>query len=225
VVHNGVDAARFSPSRAAASLRGELGIDERAPVLGFAGRISPEKGIALLVEASRRLRQIMPEVRVIVAGDSGYRAQLERSCVEAGLANTVKLLGFVREVERVYATADVMASPSTADGCPNAILEAMAMGRAVVATRVGGTAEIVRHGVDGVLVEPGDAAAFVDEAALLLGSPLRRAELGGAAARAVRERFSAEGQAARLAAILRWATAELELPEVVRRRVASDGVG
>jgi len=206
VVHNGVDVARFAGARATRSLRGELGLGD-APVVALAARIAPEKGTALLVEVCLLLRRLVPGVRVLVAGDSGWRPLLARAFADAGLDGTALLLGFVREVERVYATADVVLSTSSDEGCPNALLEAMAMARAVVATRVGGTVEIVRDGTDGLLAPSGDARAIADHVAGLLASPSRRASLGEAAAASVRARFAVDKQVERLATILHWAAA------------------
>ncbi len=204
VLHNGVDVGRFTPARAVRPLRGELGLDG-APVVALAARIAPEKGTDLLVSVCARLRREVPGVRVLIAGDSGWRPLLERALAAAGLDDgTVRMLGFVREVERVYATADVVLSTSSDEGCPNALLEAMAMGRTVVATGVGGTVEIVRDGQDGLLVPSGDAAAVAGAVARLLARPEQRAALGRAAAARVLARFSVEKQVERLAGILRW---------------------
>jgi glycosyltransferase involved in cell wall biosynthesis len=200
VLHNGVDTARFSPGRAVKTLRGELGLDG-GPVVALATRIAPEKGTALLVEVCRLLARRLSSVRVLIAGDSGWRPHLAQAIARAGLDGTVRLLGFVREVERVYATADVVLSTSIDEGCPNALLEAMAMGRAVVATAVGGTVELIRDGVEGMLV-PTDGAAITDALAGLLSSAPRRARLGEAAAERVRRQFAVERQVERLATLL-----------------------
>jgi glycosyltransferase involved in cell wall biosynthesis len=207
VVHNGVDTERFSSARRIAPMRAELGIPEAAPVLAFVGRIAPEKGPELLVDAFANVASRLPELRLIVAGDSAWRSRLETALAARGLFGRARLLGFVRDVERVYATADVVVSTSQAEGCPNAVLEAMAMGRAVVATRVGGTAEIVRDGVDGRLVPRGDATACADAVMELVCDEAERRRLGSAAAARVAERFSLDGQVARLAAVIRWAVA------------------
>jgi glycosyltransferase involved in cell wall biosynthesis len=219
VVHNGVDPVRFDARRGVRGMRGELSLHRSTPVVGFVARIAPEKGIDLLLEVTRRLIGLTPGVRLIIAGDSGWRPALQRRFAEEGLASAVRLLGFVREIERVYATCDVVISTSTAEGCPNALLEAMAMGRPVVATRVGGTEEIVRDGIDGLLAVPGDAAGLARAVAELLVSPDRRAAIGAAAAARVRERFSVAVQVGKLAAILQWA-AGFPAPARAGERVA-----
>lgn len=207
VVHNGVDTERFSPARRAVvtPLRDELGLAPGAPVVGFVGRLSPEKGLGLLVEGCARLVARRPDVRVVIAGDSAWRGRFEQRLAAAGLTRAVRLAGFILEIERVYATADVVISTSEAEGCPNALLEAMAMGRPVVATEVGGTAEVVRDGVDGLLVPPGDAEALASRVDALLGAAAWREAMGERAARHVADHFSLEAQVGRLAEVLHWA--------------------
>jgi glycosyltransferase involved in cell wall biosynthesis len=202
VLHNGVDTARFSPALDAAAARAALGLDARAPVVALAGRLSPEKGLDLLLDVCRALRAQLPRVQVLVAGDSHWRGRFDRAVAGAQLEGTVRRLAFVPAVERVYAAADVVISTSHTEGCPNTLLEAMAMGRAVVATAVDGTREIVRDGSDGLLVAPGDAAALAARVAELLRSPARRGELGRAALSTVRRRFTLDAQLAALAQIL-----------------------
>ena len=224
VIHNGVDTERFSAARRVPSLRGDLRIPAGAPVIAFVGRISPEKGTGLLIDACRELKARVPNLRLLLAGDSGWRGKLEEALAQNGLSKMVRILGFVRDVERVYATADVVISTSAAEGCPNALLEAMAMGRAVAATSVGGTTEIVRDGVDGVLVPPGDARAFAEAVAGLIASPGRRQALGAAAAQQVVAHFSLRSQVERLGEILHWvAGREMAQPEAAVKVAAGEG--
>lgn len=205
VIHNGVDTQRFSPARRLPAARAALGLAPGVPIVGFVGRLAPEKGTELLLEVAARLRERVPRVQVLVAGDSGWRPALEARLAERRLGGTVRLLGFVRDIESVYAASDVVISTSEAEGCPNAVLEAMAMGRVVVATRVGGTAEILRDGTDGALVPAGAATELSAEVERLLAEPERRMALGQAAARHVAERFSLEAQVRRLAEVVWWA--------------------
>lgn len=222
VVYNGVDTARFSPVVDRGAARAALGLDPAAPVVALAARLAPEKGMDLLLDACRALRAEIPRVQVVIAGDSRWRARFDRACRAAGLDGTVRRLAFVPAIERVYAAADVVVCTSRTEGCPNALLEAMAMGRAVVATAVGGTNELVRDGVDGRLVTPGDPAAFAACLAGLLRSPARRGELGRAALATVRRRFALDVQLGALARILLWAAGR---PEPVERVAPCANVG
>ncbi|HZS40383.1 MAG TPA: glycosyltransferase family 4 protein [Polyangia bacterium] len=205
VVYNGVDTARFSPTIDRGAARAALGLDERAPVVALAARLSPEKGTELLLEICRALQVQVPRVQVLVAGDTRWRARFDGACRAAGLDGTVRRLAFVPEVERVYAAADVVLLTSRTEGCPNALLEAMAMGRPVVATAVDGTIELVRDGVDGLLVPQSDPEGFAERVAELLVSAPRAGALGRAALATVRRRFTLDAQLARLAQILHHA--------------------
>lgn len=202
VLHNGVDTARFSPDLDRAAARAALGLDGDVPVVALVARLSPEKGISFLVDVARRLKAEVPSVRLVVAGDGNWRARFDAACRAAELDGTVQRLGFVAHVERVYAAADVVLSTSETEGCPNTLLEAMAVGRPVVATAVDGTAEVIRDGLDGILAWPGAPAAFAARVAELLRSPSLRSELGRAAVATVRRRFALDAQLGRLAHIL-----------------------
>jgi glycosyltransferase involved in cell wall biosynthesis len=202
VLYNGVDTNRFSPAVDRAAARAALGLGASVPVVAFAARLSPEKGINLLLDVCLGLQAQVPRVQVLVAGDGKWSGRFDEACRALGLDGTVRRLTFVPEVERVYAAADVVLLTSQTEGCPNALLEAMAMGRPVVATAVDGATELLRDGIDGLLVAPGHAGVFATRVAALLRSSSRASELGRAALATVRRRFTLEAQLARLAQIL-----------------------
>lgn len=210
VVHNGVDTRRFSARVDRSAARASFGLGAGVPVVALAARLSPEKGISFLIDVCQLLRAQVPTVQVLVAGDGNWRSRFDDVCRQAGLGDTVRRLGFVPDVERVYAAADVVLSTSETEGCPNALLEAMAMGRAVVATAVDGTTELIRDGVDGMLAWSASPATFAARVAELLESPSRRSEVAQAARRTVRRRFALDVQIARLAQILRHAAGRRE---------------
>ena len=117
---------------------------------------------------------------------------------DLGLGETVRFTGAVADVRTALAAMDVFVLPSRAEGMSNALLEAMAAGRPVVATAVGGTLEAVDAERTGILVPPGDPAALAGAAVGLLADPARAAAVAGAAARQVAERFGARQMVARL---------------------------
>ena len=186
--------ARRAPK---AQAREALGIDPGAPVIAVLGRISDWKGQEVLVQALAA-----PELRErgtigLLAGEAWPGAE-ERTQRVLALADTLGVrdrlhaLGFREDVETVYGAADVIAVPSTApDPLPGAAIEAAAAGCAVVASAHGGLPEIIRDGVTGRLVAPGDATALARAAAELIDDPIERARLGVAAAADVRDRFAA----------------------------------
>jgi len=158
IVSNGVDAERFKPM-ARAQARTALGIERDARVIVCVSRLSHEKGIDVLVDA---MKQMHDATRLYVIGDGAERAALAARVQAAGLEGRVSL-ALTRpheEIPRWLAAADVVALPSRTEGMPNAVLEALACGRPVVATAVGGTRELIANPALGTLVPPDDAGAL-----------------------------------------------------------------
>jgi glycosyltransferase involved in cell wall biosynthesis len=176
----GVDVDRFSPLRADRTLRSRWEIPPGATMVLAVGRLVAKKGFTHLVEAARRV----DDVYVVVAGDGDLRRPLEEQARAAG--NRVRFVGALdREtVARALAAADVVAVPSVVDaagnvdGLPNTVLEALASGRAVVASRVAGIPDVVRDGVTGLLVAAGDAEALAAALQRLARDPAERERLG-----------------------------------------------
>jgi glycosyltransferase involved in cell wall biosynthesis len=186
---NGVDVARF---RAAAedregvrSLRARLGLPEGAPVVGFVGRLTRDKGIAELLEAFDRLSRELPEARLLLLGDFESGDPVPRALADRLRADPrVVLPGFVRDTAPYYPLMDVLAFPSHREGFPNAPLEAAATEVPTVGFGVTGTVDAVADGETGRIVPPGDVAAL----AAALAAYLRDEELRRRHGRAARER-------------------------------------
>jgi glycosyltransferase involved in cell wall biosynthesis len=166
LVKNGVDRALFRP-RDRAEARAALGLPAKGRIALYVGRLEPQKGLGELIEAFARVAQGGPqETRLVLVGDGAMRAELERKAARLG---TVTLAG-VRppaEVAQFLGAADVLVLPSWAEGTPNVVLEALASGRPVIASRVGGIPDVVEEGRTGLLVPPRDVRA--------LGEALRKA--------------------------------------------------
>jgi glycosyltransferase involved in cell wall biosynthesis len=163
-----------------------------APVVLAAGRLSPEKGFAVLVEAAARV----PAAGFVLFGDGPERDKLEGRVRDLGIADRFRMPGFTRELDRLLPWADVVVLPSFTEGMPNVALEASAAGVPVVATAVGGTPEAVADGETGYLVPPGDPTALVDRILALLRDVPTRRRMGAAGRRRMRDEFSFEAQAA-----------------------------
>jgi glycosyltransferase involved in cell wall biosynthesis len=194
VIHDGL---ALTPSRAARSeARETLGIAADHPAVALLGRISDWKGQDVLVRALAEPALRERGVIALLAGDAwpGAEVRLQRVLAVAerlGVRARVRQLGFRDDVESVYGAADVVAVPSTQpDPLPNAALEAAAAGCAVVASGHGGLPEIIRDGITGLLVTPGDPAALAAGVARLLDDPSLRERLGAAAGADVRQRFA-----------------------------------
>ena len=188
IVPYGVDVDRFSPLRADRTLRSRWEIPPGATMVLALGRLVTKKGFTHLIEAARRVE----DVHVVVAGEGDLRSELEQQARAAG--NRVRLVGALdRETAaRALAAADVVVVPSivdaagNVDGLPNTVLEALASGRAVVASRVAGIPDVVEDGVSGLLVTAGDPEALAAVLQRLARDPAERERLGRQArARAV----------------------------------------
>jgi glycosyltransferase involved in cell wall biosynthesis len=184
VVHNGV--ALEPPSEAGASeLRARLAVGPGGVRLATVASLTPKKGLDVLVCALARLKAAGVDCAAALAGEGAERRRIEASIARLGLADRVHLLGAVVNVADVLGAADLFVLPSRVEGLPLALLEAMAAGKPVIATAVGGVPEVVESNVNGVLVPPNDEAALADAIAALARSPEERARLGDAARRTI----------------------------------------
>jgi glycosyltransferase involved in cell wall biosynthesis len=187
IIPNGVDLALFDRPPTT-DLRAELGLADGTVLFVGAGRLAPQKDWPTLLAAVERYAG--PPAFWAVAGEGAERPALEATIAARGLADRVRLLGLRDDVTDLLAAADALVLSSTYEGLPNIVLEAMAAGRPVVATTVGGTPELVRPET-GLLVPPGDPAALSAAlAALAARSPAERAAMGTAARDHVRATYS-----------------------------------
>jgi len=169
-------------------LRAELGVSQSAPVIGTLTVLRPEKGLDVLVEAAALLTQEFPDLLALIAGAGPEEGRL-RSLVRArGLEPTVRLLGFRPDIADVLASLDVAVFSSEREGSPLAVLESMAAGKPIVATRVGGIPALVKHEEHALLAPPREPLALAQEVARLL----RDRELGERLGRKARERQQRE---------------------------------
>lgn len=190
-IPNGVDLSRFVQAGRLQAREG-LGLVPEAPVICTVGRLDPVKDQVGLVRAFAGLLPAHPEATLVIAGEGPCRDGLARVSVDLGVANRVRLLGECRDVPGVLNAADVFALPSIAEGMSNTVLEAMASGLPVVATRVGGNPELVEDDVTGRLVPIRDPAALREALAAYLDDPHLRAMHGKASRQRVVECFSLE---------------------------------
>jgi glycosyltransferase involved in cell wall biosynthesis len=179
-------------SRPRADVRAELGIPADAPVIGTVSVLRAQKALDLLLDATDWVRREVPQVRVLIAGDGPLRPALEAQAASLGLGNVVDFLGVRSDVADVLSALDVAVLSSDYEGSPLAVLEYMAAGKAVVATRVGGLPEMITHGSEGLLVEPRDAAGLSDAIVSLLRDENRRRAMGAAAHERQRTEFDIE---------------------------------
>ncbi len=171
VLYNGIvveDFARANDPGIRQRVRRELGIAADEPVVGIIGRILPVKNHPGLLRAMTQVRQRLPGARLLIVGDGPDRAACERLTDELGLRDAVSFAGQRDDVPAMLAAMDVVAMPSHHEGYPYAVLEALAAGRPVVATAVGGLPEMIDSGRNGLLVPAGDTDALADALAKAL---------------------------------------------------------
>lgn len=198
-VYNGID---VPPRSNGAGLRAELGLPADAPLAGEIARLCDVKGQRELIRAAASV----PELRVVLVGEDleaggAFRAGLEREATELGVADRVRFTGYRDDADALLDELDVFVLPSWIEGLPLTVLEAMAHGKPVVATGVGGTPELVVDGETGVLVPPRDPDALAAALRELAADPDRARRLGEAGRRRVEERFSAEAMTSRVLAV------------------------
>lgn len=195
VTYNGVDVSLFSPGASdRVEARLQLGIEGGAIVVGTVGRLSADKGGQDdLIWAVSEARKTYPQLRLLVVGDGPLRPRLEKMagelCKDAG---TAIFAGVRADVARMLSAMDIFVLPSLKEALPIAVLEAMAMGVPVVATRVGGVPEVVLDGTTGLLVPPGDRAALRDALLRLAGDACLRGRLGRAGQARVHAEFTVD---------------------------------
>jgi glycosyltransferase involved in cell wall biosynthesis len=194
---NGVDASRFSPTperiRRGAELRRELGIPSLAPVLGFVGRLTCDKGVPELVEAFLQLSDQFPDLRLLLLGCFEEEDPLPvqtRRCIE--MNRHVIFAGLIEDTAPYYALMDVLVLPSHREGFPNVVLEAHAAGKPVVAARATGVVDAVVDDETGLLFPVGDAAALTNALARLLTDKTLASKLGLAGQERIKREFRQE---------------------------------
>jgi glycosyltransferase involved in cell wall biosynthesis len=204
VLPNAIRPERFdSPDPAA---RGELERLFSRPVthiVGAAGRLSPEKGFDVLIDAVQAVARSHPSAGFVLFGEGGQREALERRIAKRGLMGRFVLAGFRPDMDRLVPHLDLLVQSSHTEGMPNVVLEACAAGVAVVATSVGGTPEIIVDGTTGLLVPPGDSSALARSILELLGDHRRRRDIAAAGRQRVRSSFTFEEQASRYLGLFR----------------------
>ena len=217
VIPNGIDLGRFAPDgRARAEVRRELGVPEGAWVVGTVGRLVDLKNQALLLRALAPTGQ-----HVVVGGDGPERASLERTIRELGVGDRMHLAGQRADVPRLLAAFDVFALPSTSEGLPLVLPEAMAMALPVVATRVGGVPQVVDDGVTGFLVASRDEAALREHLVALAADPARARAFGARARELALERYSLDRMWAGYRAIYQRVAARRQSAPTVTARFRS----
>jgi glycosyltransferase involved in cell wall biosynthesis len=200
VVYSGIDCSTLSQDHSGQQARSRLGIPAHALVLGTVANLFSRKGYHVLLQALPKILASVQHAHYVVVGkgEAEYESRLQSLARQLNVADRVHFVGFQSSVEPYLAAMDLYVHPALMEGFGIAVLEAMAMARAVVATAVGGVPEIIRHGETGLLVPSGDPEALATAVIQLLTDPARRVQLGRAGRERVLKDFTVEAMMCRL---------------------------
>lgn len=190
VIENGIDVEKYGPAADREALRIRSGLDPAPRYLIHVARHHPVKDQAMLLRGFASAA--LPDVELLMVGDGPLRSDLEALARELGIADRVRFLGIRRDVAELLRAADAFALTSVSEAASLTLLEAMATGLPVIVTDVGGNPEIVRDGIDGLLVPRGDWVACGAAIRKLFGTPGWMAKLGASARIRVREKYRLE---------------------------------
>jgi glycosyltransferase involved in cell wall biosynthesis len=189
LIENGVDPAAFR--NGTNRVRAELNL-QSSPVIGYVGRLAPEKGIDVLLNSIPGIVKHCPDAQVILVGDGPMCNQLAELAQTLGIDSSVKFLGVRRDMADLYRTMDILVLPSRDEGLPMTILEALAAGKAVVASSVGQIPRVIHNYETGLLVQPGSRQQLTDAIVKLLRSPQLIDKLSLQGQQLVNREFTAE---------------------------------
>lgn len=191
-IYNGIDTDYFSPREPSAELAESLGFPNGTPVVGIVGRLHPDKGQDMFIRAAARIHEARPDVRFLIVGEGPARSEFQGLARDLGMAEAIVFAGDREDVPDLLALMDVFVLTSLAESLPNAVLEAMACERPVVATNVGGVPELVTEGETGWLVPAGDPEIIAERVLRVIGDGELASKMGAVARQRVLDEFSSQ---------------------------------
>jgi glycosyltransferase involved in cell wall biosynthesis len=203
-VRNAIDPSLFDEVSAEYASRDFLrphGLNGDGPLIGIIGRMSPEKGHSVFLEAFPRVLTKVPNAKAVFLGTGQEEGRLRSICAEKGLQNHVHFIGFRENIATWYPVFDLVVLPSLSEGLPNVAMEAMLFSKPIVATAVGGVPEVVEDAVTGRLVPARKATELADAIVDVMSNPRLMAEYGGRGRKKVLEEFSPQIRAKSMIAV------------------------
>ena len=188
-IPNGIDTKIFHPAAKSNYLHSLINIPPEAPLVGFIGRLSPEKGPEMFVRVAQLAHKRLKNCHFILVGEGPMRGELQNEIDEYDLANHVHIVGLQRDMTKIYPCLDLLVSTSYSEAMPLVIVEAMASGLPVVATNVGGVVDIVEVGGTGLLKRPGDTEGLANDVVTVMANNATRIQMGEAARKRAEEKF------------------------------------
>jgi len=189
VLYDGVDLQEFRPRNIDHELRRSLHLEDASPIVGCIGRLDPRKGHCYVIQALSKLSSDYPNIRLILVGDGDQRERLTKLGQQLGVAEKIMFVGTQKDVRRYLSLLDVFVLPSLQEALSISLIEAMAMGKAVLATNVGGIPEVVTDGEDGLLVPSHNEQRLAEGIRVLIENKPLADRLGSSARRKVEEKF------------------------------------
>ena len=191
-IYNGIENIRSVSGKETSSLRKELGIPRNHTVMGTVAQFSEKKGLAYLIKSASILLEHRKDVNFLLVGDGTIMGDLKQLCHNLKIGENVIFTGERSDIPEMLSLIDIFVLPSIREGLPLAILEAMACGKAVIATNVGGVPEVVKNGISGILVPPKDPEALHCAMNELLGNRGKLKKMGYNGKRVSIESFSSK---------------------------------
>ena len=163
VMYNGIDGARFNINKIGSPAKSELlPVNDDDFVIGTAVVLSEQKGLKYFIDAAAKVCSTYPNIKFVIAGDGPLRGQLEEQAVQLSLQDNLFFLGYQSEIPKIVSCYDIYLMTSLWEGLPLSLIEALALGKPVIATDVGGNAEVIQQGENGFIVEPQNVSAIRD---------------------------------------------------------------
>lgn len=180
VIYNGIDISDWQPGSEhnTRDLKRELGIDDSAKIVGAVSTLHPRKGHRYLIEAAKDVCSRKPNVRFLIVGDGQLKGQLQQLAFRLNLGRHVIFTGYRKDISKLISIMDILVQPSVEEGFGITLLEAMAAGKPVIGTEVGGIPEIIKGGVNGLLVPPRDPSSLSRAIQKLLNNPEQAKYMG-----------------------------------------------
>lgn len=203
IIYNGVDIQRFNPASNPVKRREELGVRPESKLIGCVGNMRPVKGQRYLLEAAKEISNEFPNTHFVFVGGGELRTELIKMSDNLGLSDAVHFPGIREDIPEWLGCMDVCVLPSLSEGFSNTLLEYMAAGKAVVATRVGGNPEVIVHGKNGLLANKGDCKDLTEKILFLLRDEQEALRLGLEARKHVEFQFSVEKMVERYQGLLK----------------------
>lgn len=219
-VYNGVDPSAFPSLPDRKKVREELGIAS-GPVLVMIARLTEQKGHRFLLQACPNLLNTWPQFCCVFVGTGELQGSLYRMAMDLGVDKACRFVGVRDDIADVLAAADVVVLPSLSEGFPFVLLEALAMGCPVIASRVNGVPELIEDHKNGLLVPPRDSPALAAAIREILGDPTAASKMGAVGRAVVRERFTADRMVADTTAIFDAAMQEAGIRAPAQKRMAA----